>query len=130
MTVATEKARIEYEITEPYDLNRYRGWDWWQLSDEEAEVFHLALEDMPALVEVHQLYYDVIDITSTIEEERAESLRAELPWLTKDSVVLGDWLRFAKLFDISNRSASAFWSKYEYWEVRQGLVRFTDEKEL
>ena len=128
MAVADERERINRFLAKPLDIGRYQGYEWWQLSDQEANIFQIPLADMPALVEVHQLYYDAINITATISSDRAEELRQELFWLTKDTVDLGEWLRFAKLFDIQFRSANAFHSKYEYWEIRQGLVHYADEE--
>lgn len=130
MSVKYEQDKLAEHLAEPYDITKYEGLDWWQLSDEEANIFQLSLRDMPALTAVHQLYYDAIDRTTSIDRSRVESLQGELPWLRMTTVDLEEWLRFAKLFGISNRSANAFYSKYQYWEVRQGLVYYRDESQL
>lgn len=127
MSVAQEKLRIRDCVAKLRDLEDYRGGEWWQLSDAESKVFSIALEEMPVLIAVYQLYYDVLDITETIERERIADLREELPWLKKLTVIQDEWLRFAKLFGLSYRSANAFYSKYEFWEIAQGLVEYPDE---
>ena len=138
MSINYQKKRIEAELeeinaaaekgeTEPVD-EKYSGWAWYQISEEESLVFGLQPADMPRLATVHELYYCAIEVVYTRPEEEVVEMRAELPWLSSGIVDKGEWVRFAELFGIGNRQAEAMFSKYEYWEEREGLVQYGDEK--
>ena len=129
MSIASEQARLEEELQRPFDLEKFCGPDWYQLSEAETEVFGLLPEQMLKLTAVHELYFDAVDITTVHERDRIDSLRKELSWLTQDIADQSEWQRFAALFGISNRQAHAYWSKYGFWEERMGLVTYRDEEQ-
>ena len=122
-----EKHRLSYNTT------NWRGYDWWQLSEEDEFVFSLDLEDMPLLIAVFSVYQCVLPITdSDLSKEEYEFCRAtisEFSWFTKDNIEEKEWLRFAALFGISNRTAMAFHQKHYFWEVRNTGVTYSDEKQ-
>jgi len=129
MSIASEQARLEEELLAPFDLEKYCGPDWYQVSEAETEVFGLLPEEMPKLAAVRELYFDAVGITTSREKGRIDSLRKELPWLTQRANDESEWLRFAALFGMSNRQAHAFWSKHRFWEERLGVVTYCDEEE-
>jgi len=129
MSVAKERKDLEKFLQEETDLAKYDGWQWYQLSAEEARIFDLKIEEMPKLSTVFDLYFGAIRVGSSLSEQRCASLRQELDWLKKCSPSEGEWQRFAALFGVSNRQADAFYCKHNFWEVREGLVTYGDERE-
>ena len=137
MSIAKQRARIDAEVKAEFESaahgqstpihEKYCGYNWYQVSEEESEVFGLCPADMPKLAAVHELYFCAVEVAFVQPEAEVRSIRAELPWLSSVVVDKGEWLQFAALFGISNRQAYAFFCKYEYWEVREGLVAYQDE---
>lgn len=138
MSIAAEREQIEKQVNAEHEVTdsaqadfintKYRGIDWYQLTDAEIEVFGLAPENMPRLVAAHELYYCAVEIMFEISKERVKSIRAELPWLSSGLTDGSEWSRFAALFGISNRQAHAFFCKYDFWDERMGIVTYRDEE--
>ena len=114
------------------NLDRLWGHDWFQLSLEEASVFPIQIQDVPRLVAVFDAYEAVVDITSNdihADHELCEAVRAELPWLTTKQTDIGEFQNFAALFGIFYRLAHAFFTKIEFWQIRQGIACYKDENQ-
>lgn len=110
-------------------LETYRGRDWWQLSDAQAEVFGIELEDMPALVLAWELYEAVADIAHNDfhRTELAQALRSELPWVEARTSAPDAWTRFAGLLGIrSGRAFQWFW-KYHFEHENTWVVSRPDD---
>jgi len=113
------------------------GRDWFNLSPEEEAVFCLSLDDMPSLVAVWCAYEAVLGISDVlpVSQDTAAAFRAEHPWLAEMhkpggglSIVSQDsFASFAKLFGIPYRKSHAWWIKNEAYQVRVGILRFSDE---
>lgn len=110
------------------------GYDWFNLTAAEAEVFELELHDLPSLVAVWCAYEAVLavcDMMPISEELRAQFL-TEQPWLAdsqKGAIVDAvEFQRFAKLFGVSYRKAAAWYAKNNFWLTRTGITYFADEK--
>lgn len=133
MSIADERRRIEDEIKSTNDISvdeRYRGSDWWQVTESESEIFGLLPAAMPRLSGVYMLYCCAIEIVFEISDERVRKIREELPWLSSGITNESEWMRFAELFGVSNREAHAYFCKYSFWEDRAGLATYPDEKAL
>jgi len=140
MTTALERLhvliRLETEHLGNRGMGRTFGYDWFNLSEHEAIVFGLSLDDLPALVSVWMAFEAVMDICDMFERPDAALLaavRSELPWLRHSmesrSLECHEFQKFAKLFGVSNRMAHAWFSKRDFWDVRCGIIRYGDEAE-
>lgn len=129
MGIATEQKQLEEYLKSPFQIEKYKGNAWFQLSEAEREVFGLEYEDMPELAAVHELYFCVIGISEEIDPSRIDSLKKELPWITEMTTDQQEWRKFAALFGLSSRKANAFFYKHEFWENRNDLTVYADEKE-
>lgn len=109
------------------DNPTYRGSDWWQLSEEEEQVFSLSLDDMPELVGTWGAYQLVLE---NWHEEPFITARSELPWLAKCEDNQHDWQRFATLFSVPEKNAAAFYWKDHFWTERSPLDRKHDNQDI
>ncbi|ORU94931.1 MAG: hypothetical protein A6F70_10295 [Cycloclasticus sp. symbiont of Bathymodiolus heckerae] len=128
MGIAKEQEQLEEYLKTPFQIEKYKGNAWFQLSEAEREVFALEYEDMRELAAVHTLYFCAIGISEEIETSRIDSLKKELPWLTEMMTDPQEWKKFAALFGIPNRKAAAFFYKHEFWETRNDLAVYADEQ--
>lgn len=129
MGIASEQEQLEEYLKSSFQIEKYKGNAWFQLSEAEREVFGLEYEDMRELAAVHTLYFCAIGISEEIDPSRIDSLKKELPWLTEMTTDPKEWRKFAALFGISNRKAEAFFCKHEFWENRNNLTVYADDKE-
>ena len=108
----------------------YRGTDYDYLHEFEEATFLLDIHDIMNIAPVYEMYEAIVDIAHTEFHDTPLCIEAqkELPWLSKGEINEPEWKRFAKLFDISNRKAHCFYWKVSFWELREGLVTFADEK--
>lgn len=129
MGVLEEKREVDRFVEHETDLEGYRGYEWFQISDEEMMIFRLSLDQMPRLVAVYELYEAATGLRSdVISDEQVESLRSECPWLPQRETSTSDFQRFAKLFGVSYRAAHAFFTRQGFWAVRFGLSVYADEQ--
>jgi hypothetical protein len=109
---------------------RYRGYDWWQLSDEEESIFNIDFERFPRIITalfLFECFHRIADTddadTDAIEAER--QLRSDL---MEKGYSTDGFQHFAKDYaDMNYREADAVFSKHKWWNVRQGITRYTDE---
>lgn len=128
MSLERAKRHIDYQIAEFGIPDRYRGPDWWQLSEAEEDVFGLVLEDMPRLLEVWVLYEDAIDITSYVRDTSIiTEIREVCDWLTPLLVDRAEWTRFSKLFGVPRRLAEAYYDKWFWYNMTRNMATFRDE---
>jgi hypothetical protein len=108
-----------------------RGHNWCDVSIEEQEVFGLSPETVARVATVFDAYLAIADIA--LNELHGTLLcraaRKVYPWIEQGSTDSQTFIRFAKLFGVSNRQAAAFFWKHDFWQVRQGLVTYADEAE-
>ena len=131
MTIHHLSELINAEITRRIDdpSLSFRGRDWYQLTDAEAEVFELDHDEMPRLMSVYLAYEEIVDMTMgafPIEDPLKQDVLAALPWLTPDTRCEIEFERFARLFQVSSRQAHGFFWKVYFWQKRQGYVVFRD----
>ena len=135
---AMARSRLHYmSSTKDWD-----GWDWWQLSPEEAEVFGLQRERWAELVPVWQAFEFFMGRTDGWNDEEIECDYPELhvvmqaareahpPWAGQDA---GDnriiFMRFAEHFaGVAHREAHAIFAKMDFWAARTGVAWYADEK--
>lgn len=128
MGIATERKQLKEYLESSFLIDKYKGNEWFQLTEAEREVFGLEYEDMRELAAVHTLYFCMIGISTEIEQTRIDNLKKELPWLTEMTTDPKEWRGFASVFGVSHRKAEAFFYKYEFWENRNVGVIYEDEQ--
>lgn len=129
--------RLETEMLGNNGLGRTYGYDWFELSEDEARVFDLSLDDLPALVSVWMAFEAVMDICDMFEradQALLEEVRGELSWLRLSieahALECHVFQRFAKLFGISHRLAHAWFAKRHFYDIRSGIAIYGDEGEM
>ena len=117
-----------------HNYTREYGYDWFNLSEAEAEVFDLSLDDLPSLVAVWIAYDELIDACHmmNIPEDIVTAFLVEHPWMAEERATragsLQSFQRFAKLFGIPLRQSFKWWAKYDFWQLRIGVIHFSDER--
>lgn len=124
----------EMQETMRRNPSRYRGDDWDRLLDEEIEILEIDPERFPHMLTAWCCYETLLGIVDAeafgfdaalIEEERKR--RPQLKPLVVDFM---EFRALAKeIAGLSNREANAIFYKIEFWQVRNGLIRFADEKD-
>ncbi len=124
-----ERIDLEINALEASGDDRFRGPDWYQVSDCEQEVFGLLPEMMARVVTVYEIYAAIADIDHNDFHgtDLCVEARQAYPWIEPRRIDIESFQRFASLFDISNRQAHAFLFKHAFWEIRQGIAGFKDE---
>lgn len=116
-------------------IERYHGYDWYQLADQEADVFGIDPDDMPMMVATYEAFETFHGITSgahfdmhhQAEIDAAKAARPDLAAM--DPYEQLSWRAFATVFSIlSNRQAWQWWAKYDAYMVREGIMYFADER--
>jgi hypothetical protein len=101
-----------------------------QVSPCEQEVFALSPGDMPRIAPVYDAFVAIADCETNEFSETDLCARAQraFPWMERRQVAAHAFERFAALFGISNRLACSFVTKVGFFEIRQGVGCFEDEK--
>jgi len=123
------KAMFAREMKRPVDLTEFRGGEWWQLLDSEAEVFQLELADMPALVAAWDMFEAIADITHNDLHNSPLCIEARtaLPYIEQGRTDALQWEMFARLFGIRGRTARAWFYKFQFSMARGGLDSWNDD---
>ncbi|SNY93884.1 hypothetical protein SAMN04515647_4205 [Cohaesibacter sp. ES.047] len=140
---ATDRMRLHFyqqqQALAGVDPASYRGDDWYQLSASEEQVFGLTLQDMPGLAALWDCFELVLgliepgDGATGLTRDVILGVRQENEWLggaanqTVPLVSSELFTQFASCFGVSNRLAHAFYYKYEFWQMRSGIISFGDE---
>lgn len=113
------------------------GCDWDNLSEAEAEVFDLSLDEMPSLVAVWCAYEGVLTICDLLGMPKglAEAVRAEHPFMAalchdpnEPPEISLEWFQaFATLFNVPYRSSHAWFAKVWFHRLRTEGVTYKDE---
>lgn len=71
-----------------------------------------------------------LQVPAGYSDESLVEARAALPQLADAGVELQPFTAFAKeVCGVRNREAHAIFHKMDFWQVRSGLIRFSDELE-
>lgn len=111
-------------------VGRFRGNDWWQLTQAEEAVFELELAAMPLLIEVWSLFEAIADVAQNDfwGTPLCDAAVRALPFITPRHLEQEAWGRFAGLFGIPSRPAFAWFWKHQFWIARARLItRFDDD---
>jgi len=131
--IAVLRALIEREALNEPDAG-YHGIDWWQLAEQEEEVFDIDPAEMPMMVTTWSAYEAFAEIAEggpfDMEHgaviDAAKAARPELagmPQWEKES-----WMAFAReVLTVSQRQAWKWWAKHEAWMLRADILTFGDE---
>lgn len=127
-------ADIEKGRKHPY-AQRF-GYDWCDLSEEEAFVFDLTLNDMPIFVSLWMLNEFVWGAADGYEDGHqpnlvvVESFKKEHPWILEKVeakvCMTADFQKFGEIFGVTYKLSNAFHLKRFFWDVRDGQVNWTD----
>lgn len=118
---------------------RWHGWDWWELSPEESEIFGIPPERWAELLPVWQAFECFIGRTdgwneADIEQDYPDldtimqAVRNQYPEWVSPNAPAQTFMRFAQCFaSVRFREAHAMFTKMQYWGVRAGIHWFSDE---
>ena len=109
-------------------VDRFIGYDWFQVCDDEEGVFELYPIEMNLLVAVYEFYEVMLGVCYTgFETEKKElcvAVRKALPWLKPEMHSASNFMKFADIFGVSPDKAYCMYFKQVFWEYRSGLVEF------
>ena len=112
------------------DAADYRGFDWWQLSDEEESIFNIDFKRFPRMstaLFLFECFHRMAD-TPEADTDAIEAERQSRPDLLEKGYSTDGFQHFAKDYaDMNYREADAVFAKHKWWNVRQGITRYTDE---
>jgi len=108
----------------------YRGYDWWQLSDEEESIFSIDFGRFPRMITALFLFECFHSMAQT-DDAYTDAIKVErqsrLDLIGKGYSTDG-FQHFAKDYaDMSYRESDAVFAKHKWWNVRQGIIRYTGE---
>ncbi len=120
----------ESEATYKTDPDRYEGPDWWQLSEEEKEVFAIRRDRWPRMMEAWVAYEAFKKITTEFYDDAdVDEARANNPDWCGESIDPTEFDKFAKkLAGLGFRESHAMYAKYDFWCVRNGITYYHDER--
>lgn len=121
--VRNEVEKIGFNVGTAY------GNDWHFLSEAEAEVFDLTLDDMPSLVAIWCAYEEIAGVCDMLDlpAELVAELRASMPWIKPRVTDALEFSQFAGFFGISKRKADAWFWRLFFFQARSGIVFYDDE---
>jgi hypothetical protein len=131
-TFQTEIAAL-LATNEAMGADELRGWDWFQLSDDEAAQFNISLAEFPRLLTAWQAYLAFCDITDAsvadLSQEAVEAERLRLPQFYEGPIVSGETFKAlaADWCGIAPDKAQAMYDKVDAWNERDALRE--DEEE-
>lgn len=117
---------------ESTDLEEYRGNDWWQLTPEEELVFEIDFGRFPRSITAFMAFESFHGIVAPEDHKLDPALvaaeRKRRPDLRKREFCLDGFQHFAKDYaGITFREAHAVYAKNTFWQIRQGITKYTDE---
>ena len=115
------------------DPEEYRGQDWWQLMPEEELVLDIDFRRFPRLITAFMAFESFHDIVAPEDHKLDPALvaaeRKRRPDLMKREFCLDGFQHFAKDYaGMTFREAHAVYAKNAFWQIRQGITRYTDEE--
>ncbi|CCH05721.1 TPA: hypothetical protein N2C61_006455 [Pseudomonas aeruginosa] len=121
------------------DPECWDGWDWWQLSPQEAEVFGITAARWAELLPVWQAFEFLIQRTDGWNDPYIErtypnvntimqATRDRHPEWVSLNAAARSFMEFARDYaDMRPREAMAMYAKMDFWAVRVGVYVFTNE---
>src|SRR5438874_13809655 len=115
------------------DAADYRGEDWWQMTPEEESVFEIDFSRFPRSITAFMAFESFHDIVAPEDHKLDPALvaaeRKRRPDLMKREFCLDGFQHFAKDYaGMTFREAHAVYAKNAFWQIRQGITRYTDEE--
>jgi hypothetical protein len=110
---------------------RYRGYDWFQLTDEEELVFAIDRSRFHAMVVAWSAYEAFLELADTgdFSPGALDAGRRLRPDLVKKGSDIAGFQHFCKEFtDLTFREAHAMYAKNQFWEIRTGTTNYVDEQ--
>ncbi len=117
----------------------WQGWDWWQLSPQEAATFDIDQQRWAELLPVWQAFEFFIGRTDGWNDPHIESAYPHLntvmqaardqhpEWVSLNAAVQS-FRDFARSYaDVRLREAMTIFAKMDFWAVRTGVYAFPDE---
>ena len=117
---------IERKVRDAQSLDQYRGFDWWQVSPEEEQVFAIALDRWPRMMTALAAFDTVIG--SVHPDEFGFDAEAVAAVQGEFQASQADFTRFAtEHAGMTSREALQAYAKNKFWLLRAGTLKFTDE---
>lgn len=112
----------------------WRGHEWCELSDEEEVVFAIDRGRFPRMLAVWVMYQCVHDILGAgdfgFSAEAMAEMRKEFPEMQECRPSERQWDEFGcRVGDLTRRECHAMYAKADFWDVRDGLVKYPDEED-
>jgi hypothetical protein len=127
-----EQVAAKIADVETKDIATYRGLDWWQLTPEEESVFEIDFERFPRSITAFMMFEAFHGIVAPDDYQIAPGSvaaeRKQRPDLKKRDFCLDGFQHFAKDYaGMTFREAHAVYAKNTFWQIRQGITKYTDE---
>jgi hypothetical protein len=111
--------------------DHFRGYDWFQLREDEEEVFAIKRNRFPRMVVAWYAYEVLLDQADSVEYDfdREEVLASQRHFkFQPQRPALRDFQKFAKEYaGLTYREAEAMFSKITFWNIRTGITSYKDE---
>jgi hypothetical protein len=127
---------LEAEKRTREDVNTFGGYDWFQLSAAEEEVFAIKRERYARVLEAWKLYQSLMDIVwppdHGFDERLVMAERKNWPGLDlkHKRITTEQFQEVAKeLCGVTFRESYAIFMKIEFWNLRIERISYRDEQE-
>ena len=112
------------------EAGHYRGQDWFHLTEAEEAVFAIDRKRFPAMVvawSAYESFLKLVDETG-FDARAVEAERKRRTDLVKKGMSADGFQHFCKEFtDLTFREADAMFEKHQFWLIRNGITRYSDE---
>jgi hypothetical protein len=121
--------QLEIKLANERPAQFFSGHDWFHLTPEEELVFAIDRTRFPRMIRAwsaYEIFTGLLEDGGFNEETKRE--RQRHPDIVRKGVCPEGFQLFAKEYaELTFREANATYFKYEFWQVRNGIIRYTDE---
>ena len=128
------KARVAAVIAEnEHNAASFSGSDWCELRPEEEFVFAIDPARFPRMVAAWSLYEVFMDLVDAevfaLEPAAVEHERKNRPDIFDQGISTAGFQQFAQAYaGMTFREAHAMFAKHDFWQNRQGITNYSDER--
>jgi hypothetical protein len=128
MAIDFEKLRPRFEAAAAAQP-LFKGWDWCDLSDEEAEVFEIDPERWPLMLTAYDCFSGLMGASDNDwYDMKDEDIGDTIDGFDPAKFNVEDFMVFGKEMGLTHREAFTVWRKVEWWQMRNGVMVFKDER--
>jgi hypothetical protein len=130
LAIDFEKLRPKFQKAAK-DMPFREGWDWCELSPEEADVFKVDPDRWTLMLTAYDCFAGLMGASDNDwYDMREPDIDTSSGYFDPRKFNAEDFMTFGKEMGLTHREAFTVWHKVEWWQMRNGVMVFKDEREL